>query len=259
MIGLLMATVVLLATGGCIGTGPRLRIGELRTESRSIERGSADSVRVEIEMGAGDLEVSGGADGLLEADFTYNVAEFKPEVEYGDGLLAVRQPEYEGRASLWDADDYRYEWDLRLNDEVRTEMSVKVGAGKTDLELGSLALTSLEIETGAGEVTADLRGASSLAELTIKVGAGQLTADLTGAREVDLDAEIEGGVGEATLRLPRDVGVRVEIEGGLGSVNADGFTKEGDVYVNETYGTSGVALRIRVQAGIGEINLELGE
>ena len=37
-------------------------------------------------------------------------------------------------------------------------------------------------ETGAGEVTVDLRGASSLAGLTIEVGAGQLTADLTGAR-----------------------------------------------------------------------------
>jgi len=259
VIGVLMLGVVLLATGGCVGSGRRIRTGPTQTEARSIERGSADSARVEIEMGAGELVVSGGAAGLLEADFIYNVAEFKPEVEYDNGRLVVRQPKYEGRASMWDVDDYRYEWDLRLNDDVRTEMSVKVGAGETDLNLGSLSLTELDVDAGAGEVTLDLRGASSLAGLDVKIGAGQLTADLTGKREVDLDAEIKGGVGEATLRLPRDVGVRVEVQGGLGSVNANGFTKDGDAYVNEAYGTSDVTLRIEVEAGIGAINLKLGE
>jgi hypothetical protein len=216
-IGLWIGLAVLLAASGCIGVGPRIRIGELQTESRTVERGSADTV------------------------------------------LAVRQPGYEGRASLWDVDDYRYEWDLRLNDDVSTDMSVKVGAGKSDLVLGSLSLTELQVETGAGEVGVDLHGASSLAGLTIKVGAGQLTVDLTGERAVDLDAEVEGGIGEATLRLPRDVGVRVEVQGGLGSVHANGFTKDGNTYVNEAYGTSDVTLRMDVQAGLGAINLELGE
>ena len=162
VMGLLALGMVLLAAGGCIGRGRTLSIGDLQTESRSGERGSADSVRVEIEMGAGELELAGGAAGLLEADFTYNVAEFKPEVEYNNGRLVVRQPDYEGRtslwdidegrASLWDVDDYRYEWHLRLNDDVSTEMSVKVGAGQTNLDLGSLSLTELNIEAGAGEV-----------------------------------------------------------------------------------------------------------
>jgi hypothetical protein len=219
IVGLLALVVILLVAGGCIGRGRRLRIGSLQTESRTVERGSADEVRVEIVMGAGELEVAGGAAGLLEADFTYNVAEFKPEVEYGDGRLSVRQPTFEGRASLWNADEYRYEWDLRLNDDVSTEMSVKVGAGKSELELGSLSLTELEVETGAGEVTVDLAGASSLSRLEFKMGAGQLTLDLTGVREEDLDARIEGGVGEATLRLPRDAGVRVEVQAGIGAIN----------------------------------------
>jgi hypothetical protein len=238
---------------------PRVRIGELRTESQTVERGSAEAVSIEIVMGAGDLEVTGGAEELLEADFIYNVAEFKPEVEYQNDRLVVRQPAFEGRGSLWDVDDYRYEWDLRLNDDVRTEMSVTVGAGKSDLDLGSLSLASLQIETGAGEVELNLRGASSLADLDVKVGAGQLTADLTGARETDLRAIVEGGVGETTLRLPRDVGVRVEVERGLAPINADGWTRDGDAYVNDAYGASGPALRVTVRSGVGAINLELGE
>jgi hypothetical protein len=65
-------------------------------------------------------------------------------------------------------------------------------------------------------------------------------------------------VGKATLQLPRDVGVRVVAHGGLGAINASGFSKEGDVYVNDAYGKSSVALRINVEGGVGEINLEMG-
>jgi hypothetical protein len=272
-----MLVGVLIATSGCcvancrgfetarqkvrerLDSVPRIEIGELRTESQTIERGSADTLTVEIVMGAGELDLTGGAAELLEADFIYNVAEFKPEVDYEGDRLSVRQPAYGGRGSLWDVDDYRYEWNLRFNDDVRTEMSVKLGAGTSDLDLGSLSLTTLKIETGAGEVTLDLSGASMLSDLDVKTGAGQLTADLTGARETDLHATIGGGVGETTLRLPRDVGVRVEVERGLAPINADGWTRDGDAYVNDAFHASGAALRVEVQAGIGEINLELSE
>jgi hypothetical protein len=62
--------------------GSRPRVGDLRTESQSVKLGDAKPVRVEINMGAGDLGVTGGAEKLLEADFTHNVARLKPEVEY---------------------------------------------------------------------------------------------------------------------------------------------------------------------------------
>ena len=259
MVGLWIIVVVLLAASGCIGRGPRLRVGKLQTESQVVELGGAESVRVEIQMGAGELDVAGGAGGLLDADFTYNVAEFKPEVEYAGGSLAVRQPDVEGRASLWDLDDYRYEWNLRLNDAVPTDMSIDLGAGAADLKLGSLSLTKLDIEAGAADVTMDLAGASSLARLNIDIGAGEVAVDLNGDWQVDLDAEIKGGAGKATLRLPRGVGVRVDVQGGLGKVNASGLKKDGDAYVNDAYGESEVTLRIDVKAGVGEIDLELGE
>ena len=259
MVGLLTIVVVLLAANGCVGRGRRLRIGELQTESQAVELGGADSVRVEIVMGAGELDVAGGADGLLDADFTYNVAEFKPEVAYSSSVLTVRQPDVEGRASLWDFDDYRYEWDLRLNDDVPIEMTIDLGAGNAQLELGTLSLTGLDVKAGAGDVTVDLAGASSLTKLGIDIGAGNVTLDLSGDWQADLDANIRGGAGKATLRLPRDVGVRVDVQGGLGKVNAGGLKKDGDAYVNDAYGESEVTLRIDVTAGLGAIDLELGE
>src|SRR6202030_1207126 len=62
--------------------------GELKTESKTVALGAAKAVDVELKMGAGELKVQGGATGLLNADFTYNVPRWKPEVTYdviGDG------------------------------------------------------------------------------------------------------------------------------------------------------------------------------
>ena len=235
VIALLVAVMVLSTTVGCALTRPRARVGELRTKSESVELGDAESVRVEINVAAGELEVSGGANELLEADFRYNVAELEPEVEYSGGTLIVRNPDVEARVGSWrDLDDYRYEWDLRLNDDVPMEMSVDVGVGSADLELGSLALASLDIKAGAGDVT----------------------VDLTGDWTDDLNANISSGVGELTLRLPGSVGVRVDVEIGLGTVNASNLAKDGDTYSNDAYGESKVTLRFDIKVGAGEINLE---
>ncbi len=230
-----LAIVVMLLASGCASG---VRVGKLQTESQSVELGGAESVRVEINMGAGELDVAGGADKLLQADFTYNVAELEPEVKYSGGTLIVQHPDVETKVtSLWGLDDYRYEWDLSLNDDVLMDMSIDLGAGKIDLQLAGLSLTGLDVNMGAAEAT----------------------IDLTGDWARDLDVTVKAGVGRATLRLPRRVGVRVTVETGIGAVDAPGLSKEGNVYTNDAYGESAVTLRIDIKAGVGKINLELGE
>jgi hypothetical protein len=187
-------------------------------------------------MGAGELNLTGGADRLMEADFAYNVADWEPEVNYDvsgeTGELIVEQGQGEGPPIGGDA---RNEWDIRFNDEVPTDLSVQMGAGESDLDLDSLTLRGLDLE----------------------MGAGRTTIDLTGAYEGDLVASIQGGVGEATVRLPSEVGVRVEAQGGLGQINAEGLQKEGEAYVNDAYGDSEVTLDVDIQGGVGQINLEV--
>jgi hypothetical protein len=87
--------------------------------------------------------------------------------------------------------DARNEWDLRFNDHVPFDLNVQLGAGESDLD--SLTLTALDRSMGAEETT----------------------VDLTGDYERDLAANLEeGGVGEATVRLPGAAGVRVDAERG---------------------------------------------
>jgi hypothetical protein len=257
--GVLATIVALLVVTGC--GGRRLSVGSLRSESATVELGDASSVDVEIEMAAGELQVAGGASDLLEADFTYNVAELEPEVEYRNDKLSVQTPDVEdtGIGTLWDLDDYRYEWDLRLNDDVPIDMDITMGAGTSDLDLGSLTLTTLDIQAGAGEITLNLSGTTSLTRLSVDAGVGEITIDLTGDWQQDLDAAIRAGVGKLTVLLPRDVGVRVDVERGISDTDTRGLSRDGDDYVNDAYGESEVTLRIEIDAGIGQINLEVGD
>ena len=194
-------------------------------------------MRAEIEFTAGILDISGGADALLEADFTYNVAKLKPEVEFTDGTLVVQQPDVRGYRTVQDIKDFRNEWVLKFNDEVPMDLKVIMGAGTGNLQLSGLSLTGLDVTLGAGKSTVDLSG--------------------DWAR--DLDASFDIGAAVITLRLPKDVGVRVEIEEGPTAVSAPGLTKDGNVYTNDAYGVSDVTLQIKMQTGIGQINLEVAK
>jgi len=231
----LLITFVLLGALLLASCGSEARVGALRTESQTVELGDAKSVRVEINMGAGDLEVTGGADKLLEADFTYNVDKLKPEVKYTNGTLVVRQPDSNGLSALQGITDFRNEWSLRLSDGVPMDLHVDLGAGASNLKLAGLSLTGLDVSLGAGEYT----------------------IDLSGDWVRDLDVTIDAGAANISLRLPRDVGVRVTLEAGPNTIDATGLTQDGNVYTNAVYGVSEMTLRVDVQAGIGSVNLEL--
>ncbi len=247
---------ILLFLLAAVGCRQGVEIGDLQTQSETVELGDAESVQVDINLAAGELIASGGATELLEADFTYNVAEMEPEVTSSGDKLTITHPEVRIVGSLSDRDDYRNEWDLRFNDGVPMEMSIDVAAGRSDLALGSLALSSLDMKAGAGDVTVDLIGAQSLTQLDFEIGAGALLMDLTGDWTDDLNANIMAGVGEMTLRLPGSVGVRVDVKEGVGKVNATNLTKDGEAYVNDVYGESEVTLSFDIVAGVGAINLE---
>jgi hypothetical protein len=228
-----IALLALVAVPGCILIGEKS--GPLRTESQSVDLGGAKSVRVELSMSAGELKISGGAARLLEAEFEYNVPAWKPSVDYhvsdGEGDLRIEEPG-ETHSGIGNK---RYSWDLQLADSVPMDLHIQLGAGNADLVLGSLSLKSLNLQTGAGNAT----------------------IDLTGNWKQDLDAKIQGGVGNARITLPRDAGVYVTVQGGLGSVSAAEFRKEDGAYVNDAYGKSPVTLNIKVQGGVGSVTLEM--
>lgn len=233
-----LVVLVLVAASGC----RRVRIEDTETagrDSASIALGDARGAEVELKFGAGTLLVGSKTDSdtLMTGTFETVPERLLPEMDYevadGVGRLSVTQPP----VSAFSAPGYRNEWDLRLAEGVPMRLDVEAGAGECTLELGGL----------------------DLSELSVSAGAGEFTVDLTGDWTHDLDAEISGGVGEMTLRVPRDVGVRVRSQSGIGSVSAEGLRIDGGAYVNEAYGTSPVTLDIDLQQGVGEVRLVVAD
>jgi hypothetical protein len=194
----MMAATAVLA--GACGTQPggTQQVGKMQSESQSVALENAQSARTLLKMGTGELNVTGDADQLMEGEFSYNVANWKPKVTYDvsgeTGELVVKQGSANEGGRL--GGGARNEWDVRFNDEVPTDLVVEMGAGESDLDLDSLTLTGLDLQMGAGKTT----------------------VDLTGDYAQDFDASIQGGVGEATVMLASEVGVRAKAQGGLGKI-----------------------------------------
>jgi hypothetical protein len=236
LFALLVNAAVLAGACGTQPGGTQQEVGNMQRESKSVDAQNAESVRANLKMGAGELNLTGGADGLMEGDFSYNVADWKPKVSYkvsGDkGELLVKQGS--GGKGVGLGGKARNEWNISLNDELPTDLAVQMGAGESDLDLDSLSPTGIKLQMGAGETT----------------------VDLTGDYAQSFAATIQGGVGEATVLLPSEVGVKAKAQGGLGKIDAEGLKRVGDSYVNDAYGESDVTVSVDIQGGVGAINLK---
>jgi hypothetical protein len=261
MNGLSRVLILLLlgvALAGCQLTA--IRPGEMQEVTENVERQDARDARVTIEMGAGELNVSGGARDLLEGTFTFNVASWRPEVTYSvtgsTGELRVSQPSMDGTIGL-PSGNITNRWDLRFTRDLPLEMTINLGAGENQLNLADLDVRRLTMRTGAGQTTLLVGGA--LRDLDIQGGVGELEVNLAATSwTTDLTGTIRGGVGSMTLILPADVGVRVEVAQGLGGVNATGLNQDRSVYTNNAYNNSSTTLSLRVESGVGEVTLQGG-
>ena len=218
-----------------VGMGACVAVGELVEETQTVELGEAESVELDLEIGAGELKVQGGASELMEGYFVYNIERWKPEILYsvaGDrGILKVKQ----GHCSAMTLGKTRNKWNISVNNDVPLDIKVDFGAGEGNLDLRGLILNSLDIDMGVGE----------------------LKVDISGEQKRSLDVSVDGGVGSAIIYLPVDVGVRVKVDGGIGSVNARDMIKKRGVYVNDAFGKTEVTIDVDVDAGIGSVDLIL--
>lgn len=201
-------------------------------ESQNVDPQGAKSVTAIINMPAGQLIMSGGSTHLVDADFRYDQSSGKPTMAFnnsGDsGRLDISQPR--DRSPHFGRNEN--DWDLHLGN-VTWDLQIEMGAGHGELNLSGLDLTHLKLD----------------------MGAGRLNLNLTGNWKQNFDADIEGGVGQATIRLPRNVGVEVRAEGGIGSIDYHGLHRSGDRYVNDAFGNSPITIHMNVQGGIGQISL----
>jgi hypothetical protein len=210
-------------------------VNEVRNEAQAIDLGSASTAKVLIEFGAGQLRVEGGADKLMEATFRYNVDDWKPQVSYNvngsQGELAVNNRGDNNKVPV--GREVINEWGIRLNNEVPLDLEIRTGAGESTLDLNTLEVYNLRVDVGAG--TTDL--------------------NLSGNWDHDVSADVHGGVGTLSIKLPAETGVYVIMDTALVNVTANGLINEKGGYVNKAFGTAPHTLTLNLHAGVGSVVL----
>src|SRR5947207_6626519 len=183
--------------------------------TQTVDLQGAKSAHARLEMGAGQLIINGGSSHMLEAYFTYSYSFEAPRADYsvaaGLGQLDISQQSHSlhfGRS--------QNDWNLHFSKELPLELKVDMGAGQGNLHFRDIPLTRLDLS----------------------LGAGQMDVDFTGDRKTDLTADIEGGVGQANIRLPKNVGVIAHASGAIARFAYGGSKHVGNSTTTNAYGNS---------------------
>lgn len=171
-------------------------------EEQCVEVGAAEAVMAVVKLGAGQLDVGGGAESLLEARFTYDDPDLKPEVCYavdaGQGRLDVTHAVQRGISCSRRNQD----WRLRFNDTIPLDLSLSVGAGSVALDGGTLNLTDFTVQMGSGRITAAMNGTlSQLERVKLNAASGQLALNMAGEYPALRTLELGTASGKHDLTL----------------------------------------------------------
>jgi Domain of unknown function (DUF5668)/N-terminal domain of toast_rack, DUF2154 len=237
---LLIILLVLVAGGGLIlYTGFATR-GDLTTYNMDVPVGSVKSATVEIDFGMGELEVRGGANiaSLASGRFEYYANRQPPsadvEVSGERANLVIQAADEHGFNFGWFGPSRAPMWSVYLNPRLPLSLKADLGVGNSTLDLESVTLTKLDVNSGTGNTT-----------IILPIPTGNLAAS------------IDGGVGNLVLHIPDAAEARVSVDTGVGNVTiGNRFAQQGEnVWVTSGYATAPNKLDLTVDAGVGNVEI----
>lgn len=204
-----------------------------KPQALSIPLENAQGARIKLDHGAGRLNIQAGASPteLLNGAFGSEV-ESRTRLE-GDQL----QVKLRNSPHFW----ARYpgeslDWDIRLNEEIPLRLKIDSGASSARLDLTSLKVVDLDIDTGASSI-----------EISLPANAGNTRVD------------INSGAASVNLRVPTGVAARIRVKSGIASVNIDANRfprQEGDLYQSADYDTGANRADITIDTGVNSVEVK---
>lgn len=270
----LALTLAALACGGNINI-PQITTGP--TQTLTINEPAPDTTEtmdVEVAMGAGKLELTGGATGLASGSIEYNVAEWKPTITRNDTKLNITQGT--DKTEGLPGSNVINTWKIQLGN-VPMNLTLNAGAYDGTTDLSGIPLKTLTIRDGASsadvrfdtvnpEVMSELvyeTGASNIEllglananfeEMSFTGGAGNYTLDFSGSLQRDATISIKAGLGNLRLIVPSGSNVKIKVSGGVTNVGTEGtWTVSGNNY---SLSGSGPTLTFTIDMGLGNLTL----
>ena len=254
---------------------PTVNTGVVRTlEISEAAVNSTGTNEVIIEMGAGTLKISAGAEQLVEGTVRHNVETWEPTISRSNDELRIIQ---RSNSNIGIPDgDIKNDWTLMFGD-YPIDLTLNAGAYEGNLDLSGLAITNLSISDGASKATVEFKSLNpvKMEELNYKTGAsdvellglgnanvsdiyfdsgvGSFTLDFSGDLQNDINVRANSGMSDMTIVIPSTAQARIIVNGGLSNVDASGtWTITGSTY---TCGDSGPMITINLDMAVGNLNL----
>ena len=247
------------------------------TMSRQLE--DSDEIRVYVEYGAGAFTVRSTDEGLLyRMNLRYDEEKFEPVADFsGDRLhLGVETIGRGVRLKGREAGDL----ELELARGVPMDLDLEFGAVKAEIDLGGLALTDLDLSTGASESYVDISepnpleietakfeagaaefeihglGNLNAERIEVDAGVGHITLGLEGRWRRDAELSIDMGLGALELVVPEGLGIRLRKDSFLTSLDSEGLIERGDVYESPDFADADYRVVIDLDAAFGSIEVQ---
>ena len=266
---ILVLALASVACGFSIDLPKRQKAGPEVKESITVPDPRSDETRLTLSFGAGKLNVSPGAQNLVDGTVVYNVKELKPEIQKDGNSIEIKQGDFH---SLPPFDDLKNEWDLKVTD-TPLDLTVQAGAYEGHLELGGLSLRSLTVkdgashveisflepnqtemallryETGASDVKLTGLANANFSTLKFSGGAGNYTLDFSGELQRDATVTVDSGLGNLSLIIPENLNTTVTVESAAVNISSGfGWTQNGQKYTQKGSGSS-LTILVKMAAG----------
>ncbi len=247
-----------------------------RTITSMRQVGREDQLTVNLQYGAGQLDLVPGRKGVLyRSTLRYDADVIQPHFSYRDETLKLSLEDVRVRGHNMKSGQLR----LELGPDVPLDLDLQFGAARANLDLTGLPVRKLKVATGASETDMRIERSNpeTCQELDLDVGAasfraygignlnpkrvdfsggvGEVTLDFTGAASADMDVNIEMGFGSLTLRVPRGTGIRVRKSGLLVGFDSQELVKRGDMFFSQDWESARRRITFEVQAALGSIRV----
>ncbi len=249
-----------------------------RTLTASRQLSGERSMDVEVTYAAGTFRVEPAGDEVLyRMELRYDEDAFEPVNEFRNGRLKLGIDGKGSSVSTGKGDAGNL--DLALARGVPMDLELKFGAVKAELDLGGLALTDLNMATGASETylevsrpnpvslgtahlqvgaaqfTAERLGNLNAERIELDAGVGDITLDFTGAWQRDAQVSVDMGVGALELRFPEGLGVKLNKDSFLTRLDAQELVKRGDTYYSTDWEEAERKVEVDVDAAFGKVSI----
>ncbi|MBA7545066.1 hypothetical protein ES705_37428 [subsurface metagenome] len=195
-------------------------------EYLEIERAS-----IGLNLDVGKITLGESTPLLYECISQYRYKEFEPFEEFSHteketNIVISHSPVTARRISH----NINNEWQLKLNNKIIYDLSIKTGAIDTNCNLSDFKVEKLYIESGAGNINLVLP-------------------------QYDSEIIIDTGVSNINIAIPKNVGAMVNIDSGIAVKDLDDFIKRDVTYISHNYDESEFKTEISIDCGVSNIDI----